>query len=343
MLVSSTLSVLLALTPAYDRSTPEIHWAESYDSAFQEANDRGVPVVLIVIEDGEEANEDVWANILNTKPFIEACQHTVNVIASRGKEDEHGTRKEIIDGKERVVCNKFGGGIRCLTHNKMGTGIFRDFAKNGVIKTPQVIVTLPDQTIIGSFSDRNPLTSYTRAIDKARQKLPGGLSWDETIEIRRQLEEAETWMKEGDFQAVIEFTVPLRERGSEAGLVQRALLLLDRVEEAGTAALAEIDEQVAGKEYPAALERLQELREDFRGTDIAKVAKTRQAKLSKNREVKKAMAAHRREQKAAALLEKADSMLEKGKPDQAQRLLDQILDKFGDTEVAKTVRERRTG
>lgn len=315
------------------------HWAESYESAFDEARDRGVPLCLIIIQDREEANEDVWANTLETPEFIAATQHTVNVIGCRGKEDDHGT-VTVGEGRDATkVCKKFGG-LSCLQHARMEVGIFRDFAKEGVLQTPLVIIALPDQTIVGEFADRHDKSEYLKAIDRARAKLPDGLDWDEARALREDLAHASQWLADGEVEKVIAFTTPLTSRKSSSRLIDQALGLMTQVEQIGSAELKQVEALVEQRDYVPAMERLDTILTRFKGSKIEKVAKSTQSRLSKSPDAKAALKQHEREQKAQELLEKADEMRDAGKTANAERIYDSILVKFADTRAADALRAR---
>lgn len=331
--------VLAAVASAGMLDEPQIHWAESYESAFEEANDRGVPLCLIVIQDREEANDDVWANTILSEDFVEATRYTVNVIGNRGKEEEHGTTLVGEGRAARKICRKFGE-VTCLQHNKMEVGIFRDFAKAGEIRTPLILIVLPDQTVVAQFVDRNPLSSILSAFEKARKLMPDGLSWDETRELREKLGHAEEWLANGEVERVLEFAEPLSERKSKSRLIAEAVGLLHRVEDMGTRELKEVDELVASGSFVEAMTRLEDVARRYRGSAIEKVAKQTRGRLARDKEVKKALAAHKREARARELLEKADRLKAEGKEKNAQRIYDSILVNYSDTKAAEELRSR---
>lgn len=318
---------------------PRFHWAESYELAFEEAADRGVPLCLIIIQDGEEANEDVWANTLETDEFIKATQYTVNVIGSRGKESDHGTIT-VGEGRDATkVCRKFGG-LTCLQHARMEVGIFRDFAKAGVLRTPLVIVALPDQTVIGEFADRHDLGAYLNAIKKAKAKLPDGLEWEEAKQLREDLNHANEWLEAGEVEKVIRFTSPLSKRKSSSRLIEQALALIPAVESIGQKEMKQAEALIEKKAYVEAMERLESISARFKGSKVEKIAKTKRSRLSKSKDAKAALKQHQREVKAEEMLAKADAMREAGKTANAERIYDSILVKYADTRAADTLRER---
>jgi hypothetical protein len=330
---------LFSSTPAAARDG--IVWQASYEKAFEEANARGVPLLIVIIEDGDEANEDIWTNTLSDASFVEATERTVNLIANRGDEKQH--REESVedgDGKQRRVCGKFGT-ISCLDHRKVEQGVFRDFARDGMLKTPMVMVVLPDLTIVETLVDRHPLPAFVEAIEKGEKRLPNGVPYDEFLALQSGLEAATKQLADGRADEVIRFVLPYAKRDSNAELVVRAKELLRQVEDAGRAELDAIEKRIQAEEYAPAMEELEKTIDRYRGSIVEKLAKERLATLNKNRVVKAAVAKVKKEQGARDLLEQADKLRDAGDTERAQRLYDRLLEKFADTEAAATLKSRQ--
>ncbi len=339
---SVALALLAGLAPAQAQDAKGIVFCESYERAFQEATERGVPIMIAVIQDEEEANDDVWVNTLNAPEFIAATQHTVSIIGNRGKEDLHGAREDLRDGKKVKVCKKFGS-ISCADHIKAEVGIFRDFARDGMLKTPQVMLVLPDQTVITALIDRHPLEEFLAAFVQAEKKLPNGLTQAEYGTLRANLAESKAWLEQGDLARVIEFALPYAERKSNATLIQEAVGLLAKVEERGKAEMAAAEELITAKDYVNAVARLDEIVGRYRKSVIEKVAKERRATLVKNREVKAALNAAKRESTAREMLENADALRDAGHAERAEKLYQRLLETFADTRAAAELRNRKEG
>lgn len=318
---------------------PSIIFCESYDKAFEEANERGVPIMIIVIQDDEEANDDVWHNTMLSPEFIRATEHTVNIVGNRGDQDVHGVEEVQVDGQARRVCKKFRT-VNCLDHKKAEQGIFRDFAREGMLKTPMFLIVLPDQTIVQQLVDRHAMGEFLDAFKEAEKRLPNGLTHVEAAQVRRGLAESKAWIESGDVAKVIEFALPFQKRKTSAGLVQQVLALFERVSERGRQEMSAIEERIAKKEYVAAIDELEALAVRYRKSDIEKVGRERLATLMKNKDVKAAIAVAKREEAARKTLESADSLKEKGQDDRAQKLYERLLEKYPDTEAALEYKKR---
>ncbi len=336
----SALAVALASVLSFPAAATEgIHFHESYDKAFEEANARGVPIMIAVIQDDEEANDDIWLNTMNAPDFVKATRRTVNVVGNRGDSDLHGFEEVEEDGKRRRICGKFGS-IACNSHKKNEVGIFRDFARDGVVKTPMVMLVLPDQTIVRVLVDRHPMDAFLDAFEEAERKLPNGLDEEEAIGLRQEIAHARAWIDAGDVKSVIRFAEPFRERKTEAGLVKQALALLDEVEAVGKSEMKDAESLIAAKDFVEGMSRFDEIVDRYRGSVIEKVAKERRAKLSRNRAVKAALNQAKKEGAARKLLEQADGYVADGKADRAEKLYDRIRDRFADTEAGRELLAR---
>lgn len=336
--------VLIAAVLAQDTrptkaASTGILWAESYEKAFEEANERGVPVMIAVIQDGEEANEDIWANMMHDPKFVAASKHTVNLLANRGADKDHGEVEVKRAGRTARVCGKFGV-IPCVAHRRAEIGVFRDFARDGLLKTPMLIWSLPDQTIVAQLIDRHPLGDFLLAFEAADKKSPNGLDEDEVEAVRAGLESAKTLRAAGETAKVLAFALPFAKRESQSRLIQQVQKLLAEVEETGKQEMAAIDALIAAKDYPQALERYAAIAVSFKGSMVERIARERLKELNANAEVKAALKALKAEETARKLLERADAHTAKGETEKAQKLYDQLLKSFATTKVADEYRAR---
>lgn len=340
--LTATMIALALLTPAapsQKKSGEGILFTPSYEKAFQEATERGVPLMILIVEDDEEANEDCWANTYNAPEFVRATRRTVNVIANRGTQEAHGVIETTVNKRPKRLCAKFGS-ITCADHNKSAVGMFRDFAREGQVKTPQVLLVLPDQTIVASHIDRTPMPELLGAFAKAERKLPNGLDQDEAAALRQGLLDARVWMEEKNYPKVVQFALPYQKRDTSANLVANVRHLMDKVEKAGKTELNQVQANLEAKEYVAAVEQLEAMAARYRRTPIEAVVKEQRTRLKKNREVKAALTKAKREVAARKLLENADTLLEKGQDSRAEKLYERIRERFGNTEAASELAKR---
>ncbi|MFH0946096.1 MAG: hypothetical protein V2A76_12925 [Planctomycetota bacterium] len=343
VLSSIALASLALLSLANTASGAGIVFSESYEKAFQEATERGVPLMIAVIQDDEEANDDVWPNTINAPEFVRATLGTVNLLGNRGTQEMHGYKEVEVAGKPRRLCAKFGG-MSCMDHSKAEIQIFRDFARDGQIGTPQVMLVLPDQTIVAALVDRHPMPDFLEAFAKAKKMLPGGLTYEEAINVREGLKDSKVWLEQGKIDEVIKFALPLTERsGSGATLIQQAEALMKEVEQLGRKELELVETRLKEKEYAPAMELLDDLIRRYKKSMIEAVAKERRAHLSKNREIKAAIAQAKKEDGARKILESADELKEKGEDSRAEKLYQRLRERFADTKAGQELAERESG
>lgn len=342
VLSSIALASVVLLTAANTAACAGIIFSESYEKAFQEATERGVPLMIAVIQDDEEANDDVWHNTINAPEFVRATRGTVNLMANRGTQEMHGFKEVQIDGKPRKLCAKFGG-ISCTDHIKAEIQVFRDFARDGQISTPQVMLVLPDQTIVASLHDRHPMTDFLDAFKKAEKSLPGGLSHEEATEVRQGLRDSKVWLEQGEVQKVIKFALPFIERSkSGATLIQQVAGLMKEVEQLGRKELDLVETQLKEKQYAPAMERLDDLIRRYKKSIIESVAKERRTHLSRNRDVKAALVRAKKEAGARKILENADELKKQGQDSRAEKLYQRLRERFAETKAGQELQQRES-
>ncbi len=324
------------------RTAEAVEWCESYEKAFEEAKERGVPLMIAVIQDGEEANEGVLKDIIKAKEFAGASRGTVNLVACRGDEKEHGTKDETHGNSTVKVCAKFGS-ITCAQHRKVEQGVFRDFAHDGGVKTPMVLIVQPDLTVLSQLIDRNPMEAYLEAFAEAEKKWPNGFTREEAERIREDLARVQDWIAGGDFDRVIEFALPIRKRGSKGALSTRVDAALKEVEDLGKEELSSIEEQVTAKDFLPALDRLEKMVAKYRGLPLETIAKERRAALEKSPQVKAVVMKAKRETSAREMLTSADQLKAAGDAEKAAKKYQTLREKFADTEAGKELLARPGG
>ena len=341
MLSTLVLCSLALPSSALAGSGSQIIFSESYEKAFEEATERGVPLMICIIEDDEEANDFVWHNTVNAPEFVNATRGTVNLLGNRGTQELHGFTEIEVDGRPRRLCAKFGN-IACMDHKKAEVSIFHDFAQDGVIETPQVMLVLPDQTIVATLVDRNLMDDYLDAFKKAEKQLPNGLSHEEAAKVREGLKDSKGWLEHGEIGKVIQFAQPVAKRESSSSLVSQASALLGQVEQLGREELAAVEARLELREYAPAMTMLDNLMLRYKRSIIESVAKERRTHLMKNRDVKSAIIAAKREDSARTLLNNADSLAEKGQEPRAAKLYERIRERFADTKAGLELAQRKS-
>ncbi len=319
-------------------STAAIEWSESYEKAFEEAKERGAPLMILVFEDGESGSEGLYKSVLSTKEFVEASRHFVNLLVCRTADKVHGTRDEKRGNETVHVCGRFGS-INCLQHQKTEQPVMRDFGQNGGLKTPMVIVTQPDLAVLATLGEQ-PLDAYVTALNDAQAKWPNSFSRDEAAQIRDQLTKVQDQLAAKQFDQVLKFALPIQKRGAKGGLANRVSAAVKEVEDAGKEELTAIEALVTAKDFAPAIERLEAMVSKFRGSTLETIAKERRVALEKSPQVQAALVKAKRESTARELLTSADQLKGKGETEKAEKKYQLLREKFADTAAARELAAR---
>src|SRR5262245_48438189 len=128
-------------------------FADRYDDAFVEARERNVPVLVLDFDGWSTAQGHKIESFYDDKDFLAAVDGAVLVIASQ---EEHGEKKQTVDGVERTVCSLFGG-VPCVTHRDMLPKVFKDFGKEGELRSPLFVLAGPDHKELARIEhEQNP-------------------------------------------------------------------------------------------------------------------------------------------------------------------------------------------
>ena len=116
MKIPAALALLIvSASLGAQQSSQVLWWAGTWDGAFAEAKVRNAPLLVVFIQDGEEANERLASGILRDPAYVKATLQTVPILANR---EFHGATKSEAGGVTKSVCSKFGG-TTCEAHQKL--------------------------------------------------------------------------------------------------------------------------------------------------------------------------------------------------------------------------------
>lgn len=289
-------------------------WWGSFDKGVQEAADRNVPVVIVVIQDDEEANERVSDTLVGDKGFAKACEHAVAFICSK---KDHGLRKE--KKGPRKVCKRFGG-IPCAMHIAHEQDMFLRLFVGKPVKTPQVLVCTPELKVVKSLVDVWGASAYVQAIRAARKKMGPGFTREEYVAAKRALAQAKTAVKRKDFPRAYRLVEDIVAHPSSSNLVKAAQKVqkqvVDDVGRAIQAAEESISEPVR---LWTTLEILLSYEQKLDGTPLGKSIDTALRKLGRNRNVRATLARIKKQARLAPLYEKARAHEKKGRYIEARK------------------------
>src|SRR5262249_51358470 len=132
--------------------------------------------------------------LLNDAAIAETLQYALPIVACN---QVHATAEvEVDDGGKKVkkqVCSVYKT-QGCAWHQKQFDAIYRDYqSADGELKSPSVIVVLPDHTVQQSWQTGGTeglVGGISAAITAARAKLGEGLTEAQLVEVRALLQRA---------------------------------------------------------------------------------------------------------------------------------------------------------
>lgn len=299
-LLHATLTLLL-LAPVVCAQGQIRWWTKDFDEALDHAKDRNVPLVIVYIQDGEEANERLEKSLFASKDFVNAANSIVPMIASH---TDHRPTKAKGTGPNRSVCSKFRY-CTCRQHKRIEIQARGEFWPDGIVKTPAVIVFKPDLTETKRIIDVFPVTDYVAAIRAAKRDMGPGLTADQ----HQQLIVAAARVKQAlDDQNVAKALVQIeRMRALPNGpAVKREMdRYAKRVAARKANLLDQMKERVAAGDHLGTLRDVLQLKDALSKTPFAKELAKLEKDIKRTREGKAAERVLKAEGRAKPILEKA--------------------------------------
>ena len=170
-------------------------FAEKYDTAFAEAAERNVPV-LIIDPDGwsTDRSNPQLGDFATDKAFLEAAERAVLLLVSQ---EEHGASKELVDGVEREVCAAHGSNP-CRVHRDLLPRVFSDFGRDGQLTSPLFAVAMPDRKLAARLEHEQKPLAVAAALTAAAGKLGAGMTRTDYLRIRNGLKMSSEFGDRGD-------------------------------------------------------------------------------------------------------------------------------------------------
>lgn len=308
--------------------------------ARERARARNVPLVVFVIQEGEEANDRFRDAIWVDKKVIAAVRDVVVVLANDGK---HETKKIVEErGEEKIereVCARFETPT-CLEHRRHFDPCFVEFNQEGLMRTPQMICLLPDGEMHERLIDVPPVSSVVATVQAASRKAGPGLSEKSYLEVRRLVEEGRRAHKRGKWELSLrawDDILALTQHGvwaDEATQTRAEALKLMEEEIARALALLEAGSIVDG------YARLLELRELYAETPVSKDLERTIRAAERNDDWKDAIKAYKRELAARELVAEIETLLAEDDERKAKGRMRRLLRLYEDTDAAAVAKAR---
>lgn len=315
-------------------------WLGDYDSAQRASLERNTPLLVVVIQEGEEANDRFRDGIWKAKDFAFAVQPVIVVLVNDGRHPPEVVKEER-NGVETEVqrCSVYHTPT-CADHKRNWTRAYQEFNEGGEMKTPQVLAVLPSGEVEDRLVDVPALARVVKMIEAARAKAGPSLSAEELLEVRRSLGSAASYEKGrvwpqawAAYARVLELTAASVYADDARAGIERALAGMQGEIDA---ALARIEAGEVARGYRKLLDLAQELAPTPLAKPLGKTIKG----IERTKEYKDVVQGVKRELAAEALWDKVSAALAAGKDKAAERHAKTLLRKYGDTPAAGLARDR---
>jgi hypothetical protein len=318
------------------RMTP---WLGKYDEAKKSAKERNVPVLVMIVLEGEPSSDEYRDKVLTDPELVKKSAECVVVIANNGTHAKKSI-EVVVDGAKakRDVCGSYPMFDSCSQHQRPWDDVYREFREeDGQMTCPQTVVLLPDGKVamrINNGAAPQP-TEIIAGINGAQLTCGPGLSDAQLQEVLRTLEQgrnlmiAKTWPDAWkSWQKVIAIT-PKSPYGEEAAReAPKALAGMQKDLERIAAAL------VPGTAVKAYKE-LVEFGKQVAGTPLEKDAAARLKKADSDKAISAELAAWKLSNEADLLLSEARDAYEQKQEKKGERAVRKLLAKRFATTAAQ--------
>jgi tetratricopeptide (TPR) repeat protein len=307
-----------------------IFWLGNVEAALDEARQRNAPILLAFNEDFAFCDTLV-TSLYGDKTIIELSRKFVCLVASRPTHDMIAGRGP--DGRKKKVCKRFGS-VSCEEHQAVQRWAFLRFSENGQIMVPEHIFLDPAGRVLERFKHQLGTTNeeFGKHMNKALERVGPGLEALDFRRFSRELDAIEKWIGDGHHAKSIKALHAIIARAGRSTVAGRAHRLLERIETALTAELAEVDKLLAAGEFDAARARARKAQATFRGLRSARIFEDRLKLLGR----RGGSAADR----AQVLLARAEADFAAKRYDRAEAVYVKILKRYGSTPAAELARTR---
>jgi hypothetical protein len=307
MLLEPLLTIFAWLSGPGPLPPPEaapLPFADRYDQAFEEAALRNVPVLILDFDSWATNNSGgTIAEFYEDAVFRKAADGAVLILASQ---DEHGTKRQTIDGAEKNVCQTYGGTL-CTDHLRMLTEISRDakvFAKvgeNGAIVSPMFVTVTPDHEVVGAFHHEQRAAGIVTMLKDAQKRVGTGLARSDFVRLKRGLDEAKQLVNASDYAYAVEILEELSRIPGDYKPIAAAKSYLESLEPRGRDLMKVAESSWSSGDFANALTQMDDVATGFGRLASAHDATARVAAWEKSPEAKPFLAGLKSDRSARQL------------------------------------------
>jgi hypothetical protein len=302
-------------------------FADRYDDAFVEARERNVPVLVLDFDGWSTAQGHKIESFYDDKEFLAATDGAVLVLASQ---EEHGEKKQTVDGAERTVCTRFGA-VPCVTHRDMLPKVFKDFGKEGELRSPLFILAGPDHKELARIEGEQNPPELTAALKQAQKSLGAGLGRADYVRIKQGLKRIDQLREVHDFMAAVALCGELRKIPGSLAPQQQVLATEKSLEKAGLDQIQRAEQLWQAQRFLEALLEMDDARLSFGKLAPAASAATKMAAWEKAPEAKQHLAAIKDDRTARQLYQQGSELAAKGDSKKAIQAFEKLLKSYPDS------------
>lgn len=334
--LSLLMCLVFASVSAAQKKTQVRWWRGTLKAAEKEAAERNVPILIALIQDGEEANERLIDEVFKQAAFVKITQGTLPVVATQKR---HGSTGQLIDGIKREVCKRLGG-CTCDHHIDVEIKVFEKFFNGIQAKTPQVMICKPNLELVQRIVDIAGPKVYEQAVRKAQKAIGPGLDGPTFRTARGNLTKAKNLIKMGRHLEAWNEVAALSKVGGSSPLVLQAQSLHKQI-------ASKVDEVVqqalkaAGQgDYWSAMSSLESVAHDFKGTPPAATAISALKRLSKTKDGRLVARQLKKQKRFVPWMEKAAHHEKRGEYEKARKLYRRVRDQGKKLPIADKARDK---
>ncbi|MFT7618853.1 MAG: hypothetical protein ACI97A_002501 [Planctomycetota bacterium] len=311
-------------------------WRGTFSAAEKEATERNVPILIALIQDGEEANERLIDDVFTNAAFVKMSQETIPIIATQKR---HGSKGAVIDGIEKEVCKRLGG-CTCDHHIDAEVHVFRKYFTGTQAKTPQVMICKPNLELVERIVDIAGPKAYETAVRKVKKSIGPGLDGPMFRTARSNLTKGRNLIKMGRYSEAWAEVAPLAKVGGSSPFVKKAKDLHDQIEAKVNEVLEKAYRLADQKDYWQAMTMLDSVVTDFKGTPPAVKAEAALKSLGKTKDGRSVAKQLKKQKRFLPWMEKARSHENRGEYEKARKLYRRVRDKGKKLPIARKAEEK---
>jgi hypothetical protein len=310
-------------------------FAERYDQAFLEARQRNVPVLLLDFDGWTtDPNQAQWSAFYEDSDFLAAAENAVLVLASQ---EQHGERKERVEGSERAVCSVYGG-VPCSAHRDVLPKAFADFGRDGQLISPLIAVATPDHKEVGRLEHEQRPAAVVLLLKEGAKRLGPGLRRSDYLRLSRGLQEIRRLADLHEYASVVAICEELQRIPGDFPPQQELRALEQKLDETARGLLARAHELWAAARHLDALLQADDVRLSFGRLAAAATASQQVSAWEKSLEGKPHHAALKADRAARQLYQQGVEFDRKGDAKRARETLAKLARSHPDSRFTERAR-----